>query len=108
MAWELAGTAAPVQRYRKCGDGGTEDDKGHADVVWARIVKSRFRCPPPQWGGLDLDSRSSGCARLGGGVVFISPNDTQAKYTEQSATNVPLWSTGTRCAPCRKQQAGRE
>ena len=24
--------------------------------------------PPPQWGGLDLDSRSSGCARLGGGV----------------------------------------
>ena len=23
---------------------------------------------PPQWGGLDLDSRSSGCARLGGGV----------------------------------------
>ena len=25
-------------------------------------------CAPPQWGGLDLDSRSSGCARLGGGV----------------------------------------
>jgi len=24
--------------------------------------------PPPPWGGLDLDSRSSGCARLGGGV----------------------------------------
>ena len=27
-----------------------------------------FRAPPPQWGGLDLDSRSSGCARLGGEV----------------------------------------
>ena len=27
-----------------------------------------FCYPPPQWGGLDLDSRSSGCARLGGGV----------------------------------------
>ena len=27
-----------------------------------------FFAPPPQWGGLDLDSRSSGCARLGGGV----------------------------------------
>ena len=25
--------------------------------------------PPPQWGGLDLDSRSSGCARLGGEVA---------------------------------------
>ena len=37
-----------------------------------------------------------------------SPSDTQAKYTEQSATNVPLWSTGTQDAPCRKQQAGRE
>ena len=27
-----------------------------------------FHAPPPQWGGLDLDSRSSGCARLGGEV----------------------------------------
>ena len=27
-----------------------------------------FTPPPPQWGGLDLDSRSSGCARLGGEV----------------------------------------
>ena len=27
-----------------------------------------FFSAPPQWGGLDLDSRSSGCARLGGGV----------------------------------------
>ena len=25
--------------------------------------------PPPSVGGLDLDSRSSGCARLGGGVA---------------------------------------
>ena len=24
--------------------------------------------PPPQWWGLDLDSRNSGCARLGGEV----------------------------------------
>ena len=24
-----------------------------------------FFCPPPSVGGLDLDSRSSGCARLG-------------------------------------------
>jgi len=39
---------------------------------------------------------------------FISPNDTQAKYTEQSATYVPLWSTGTQGASCRKRQAGRE
>ena len=38
----------------------------------------------------------------------ISPNDTQAKYTQQSTTNVPLRSTGTQRAPCRKQQAGRE
>ena len=27
-----------------------------------------FSRPPPQWGGLDLHSRSSGCARLGGEV----------------------------------------
>ena len=27
-----------------------------------------FRAPPPSVGVLDLDSRSSGCARLGGGV----------------------------------------
>jgi len=26
---------------------------------------------PPSVGGLDLDSRSSGCARLGGGVGFV-------------------------------------
>ena len=32
------------------------------------IVRASFHAPPPQWGGLDLDSRSSGCARLGGGV----------------------------------------
>jgi len=38
-------------------------------------------------------------------VKIYSPHDTQAKYTEQSATNVPLWSTGTQGAPCRKQQA---
>ena len=35
-------------------------------------------------------------------------NDTQAKYTEQSATYLPLRSTGTQGVPCRKQQAGRE
>ena len=36
----------------------------------AREITSRvlFSRPPPQWGGLGLDSRSSGCARLGGGV----------------------------------------
>jgi len=39
---------------------------------------------------------------------IYSPNDTQAKYTEQSAANLPLRSTGTQGAPCRKQQAGRE
>jgi len=32
------------------------------------VVAISFSRPPPQWGGLDLDSRSSGCARLGGGV----------------------------------------
>ena len=41
-------------------------------------------------------------------VKIYSPNDTQAKYAEQSATNMPFWSTGTQGAPCRKQQAGRE
>ena len=34
---------------------------------------------------------ASGCCPQG----FISPNDTQASYTEQSATNVLLRSTGT-------------
>ena len=28
-----------------------------------------FSCPPPQWGGLDLGSDNSGCARLGGSKV---------------------------------------
>jgi len=27
-----------------------------------------FHAPPSQWGGVDLDSRNSGCARLGGEV----------------------------------------
>jgi len=40
-------------------------------------------------------------------VKIYSPNDTQAKYKEQSATNVPLRSTGTHGAPS-KFQAGRE
>ena len=40
--------------------------------------------------------------------LLYSPNDTQTKYTEQSATIVPLRSTDTQGAPCRKQQAGRE
>ena len=35
---------------------------------------------------------------------FISPNNTRAKYTEQSAANVPLRSPGTQGAPGRKQQ----
>ena len=35
----------------------------------------------------------------------LHPFDTQAKYTEQSATNVPLRSTGTQGAPCHKRQA---
>ena len=35
-------------------------------VKWARSYL--FTPPPPQGGGLDLDKRSSGCARLGGGV----------------------------------------
>jgi len=39
---------------------------------------------------------------------FAPQMGTQAKYTEQSVTNVPLQSTGTQGAPCRKQQAGRE
>ena len=30
--------------------------------------KDIFLCPPPLSGGIGLDSRSSGCARLGGGV----------------------------------------
>ena len=41
-------------------------------------------------------------------VKIYSPNDTQAKYTEQIATNLPLRSTSTQGEPCRKQQAGRE
>jgi len=41
-------------------------------------------------------------------VKIYPPIDTQAKCTEQSAANVPLRSTGTQGAPCRKQQAGRE
>jgi len=41
-------------------------------------------------------------------VKIYSPNDTQAKYTEQSATNAPLRSARTQGAPCRKQQAVRE
>ena len=28
-----------------------------------------FSCPPPQWGGLDLDGDNSGCAHLGGSKV---------------------------------------
>ena len=31
-------------------------------------TEAQFSTPPPQWGGLDLDSRNSGCARLGGEV----------------------------------------
>ena len=39
---------------------------------------------------------------------FISQNDTQAKCIDQSAANVPLGSTGTQGAPCRKQQAEQD
>ena len=35
----------------------------------AVVLVMFFSCPPPQWGGLDLDSRKSGCARLGGEVA---------------------------------------
>ena len=35
------------------------------EADWGVFV---FTPPPPQWGGVDLDSRNSGCARLGGGV----------------------------------------
>jgi len=36
--------------------------------VGAEHAPHLFHAPPPSVGGLDLDSRSSGCARLGGEV----------------------------------------
>ena len=41
---------------------------GTTSSSWGFVRMFIFHAPPPQWGGLDLDSRSSGCARLGGGV----------------------------------------
>ena len=38
------------------------------DVLISPAEYLIFTPPPPQWGGLDLDSRNSGCARLGGEV----------------------------------------
>ena len=37
--------------------------------AWFRIGRMvTFFMPPPQWGGLDLNSSNRGCARLGGEV----------------------------------------
>jgi len=41
--------------------------------------------------------------------IFISPNDTQAKYTEQRATNVPLRSTAYKtCLAASSKRDGNE
>jgi len=44
------------------------------------------------------------CFFVSSQLKCYSPNGTQANYTEQSATNVLLRSTGTQGAPCPKQQ----
>jgi len=37
------------------------------------LAESVFSRPPPQWGGLDLNSSNTGCARLGGEVAPPPP-----------------------------------
>ena len=68
------GGPPPCCRGSRCVRAGTSasDPRGSRSRPLGRKkkIESRifFFLPPPQWGGLDLDSRSSGCARLGGGV----------------------------------------
>jgi len=70
---------------------------GRIFVFWVAIPMNYFR----QFRRRLLRAESSQ-------VKIYPPNDTQAEYTEQSATNAPLRSTDTQGAPCREQQAGRE
>ena len=56
-----------------------------------------FSRPPPQWGGVDLNSSSRGCARLGSGVapfsfVLQSPRSCSSCAHYQLKSGYDLWS----------------
>ena len=58
------------------------------DITWSRWGVGNFYAPPPSVGGLDLDSGSSGCARLGlkkkSEVLFAALSESPESPPRQS------------------------